>query len=238
MRKIFESFFKCSRKKHQSLGWNWLSVTPWSVSSVFVLVSTPLQVSSIFPVIPQCIYTCVLCLSVAGLFCFVKSTIVLPLAPGCSSSGFLVFPWFAHSACPEPACRSVPCNTTLDYWTLPALTLRLPTVLDLLDPIWITDLCLPLACRFACTSNKLLFLPHCLHLGLTWNVILSWGPPQELKTQSYPCCRGYIRVNCTSDCSPNKCFRVQVTDRSQHQMFRGESDLHGRIAETTTKGHQ
>jgi hypothetical protein len=32
--------------------------------------------------------------------------------------------------------------------------------------------------------------------------------------------------------SPNKCFRVQVTDTSQHQLFRGdcESVLHGRIA--------
>jgi transposase len=25
-----------------------------------------------------------------------------------------------------------------------------------------------------------------------------------------------------SDCSPNKCFRVQVTDTSQHQLFRGD----------------
>jgi hypothetical protein len=27
-----------------------------------------------------------------------------------------------------------------------------------------------------------------------------------------------LEVNCTSDCSPNKCFRVQVTE---HQLFRG-----------------
>jgi hypothetical protein len=32
---------------------------------------------------------------------------------------------------------------------LPALTLSLPVVLDLLNPIWITDLCLPLTCCFA-----------------------------------------------------------------------------------------
>ena len=32
----------------------------------------------------------------------------------------------------------------------------------------------------------------------------------------------FIRINCASDCSPNKCFRVQVTDTSQHQLFRGD----------------
>ena len=42
----------------------------------------------------------------------------------------------------------------------------------------------------------------------------------------------FIRVNCTSDCSPNKCFRVQVTDTSQHQLFGGDSQsgLHGQSA--------
>ena len=37
-------------------------------------------------------------------------------------------------------------------------------------------------------------------------------------------------VNCISDCSLNKCFRVQVIDTSQHHLFRGgcESGLHGR----------
>ena len=34
------------------------------------------------------------------------------------------------------------------------------------------------------------------------------------------------------NCSPNKCFRVQVTDTSQHKLFRGdcEAGLHGSIA--------
>ena len=36
------------------------------------------------------------------------------------------------------------------------------------------------------------------HQALWWNW-LSWGPPQERKTE-------FIRVNCTSHCSPNKCF--------------------------------
>jgi hypothetical protein len=31
----------------------------------------------------------------------------------------------------------------------------------------------------------------------------------------------FIKVNSTSDCSPNKCFKVQVTDTSQHQLFSG-----------------
>ena len=32
----------------------------------------------------------------------------------------------------------------------------------------------------------------------------------------------FITVNSLRKCIPNKCFRVQVTDTSQHQMFRGE----------------
>ena len=32
----------------------------------------------------------------------------------------------------------------------------------------------------------------------------------------------FIRVPSSSDCSPNKCFRVQVTCTSQHQLFRGD----------------
>ena len=66
---------------------------------------------------PQCIYTCVLCLSVASSFSFVKPTSICPLSPVCSCSCFLVFPSFDLSACPdpEPACRSIPCQTALDY---------------------------------------------------------------------------------------------------------------------------
>ena len=40
-------------------------------------------------------------------------------------------------------------------------------------------------------------------------------------------------VSSLRNCSPNKCFRVQVRDAYQHQLFRGRrlgSGLHGRIA--------
>ena len=41
-----------------------------------------------------------------------------------------------------------------------------------------------------------------------------------------------LRVTSLRNCSPNKCFRVQVTDTFQHELFRGdcESGLHGWIA--------
>jgi transposase len=32
----------------------------------------------------------------------------------------------------------------------------------------------------------------------------------------------YITVTRLRNCSPNKCFRVKVTDTSQHQLFRGD----------------
>ena len=32
----------------------------------------------------------------------------------------------------------------------------------------------------------------------------------------------FFRVTSLINCSPNKCFRVQVTDTSQHQLFRGD----------------
>ena len=69
------------------------------------------------PHYPQCIYTCVLCLSVVISFSFIKPTSVFPVLLSFSSSSFLVFLVFDHSACPdtEPSCRSLPCHTTLDY---------------------------------------------------------------------------------------------------------------------------
>ena len=41
-----------------------ISVTPCSVSPVFVIVFTHLQVSPVFPISPWCIYPCVSCLYV------------------------------------------------------------------------------------------------------------------------------------------------------------------------------
>ena len=32
----------------------------------------------------------------------------------------------------------------------------------------------------------------------------------------------FLRVTSLRNCNPNKCFRVQVTDTSQHQLFRGD----------------
>ena len=77
---------------------------------------------------PQCMYTCVLCLSVASSSCLINPTTCFPIFLSFSSLCFLVSPGFTISACPdpEPACRSVPCDTALDYWPLPALTCCLP----------------------------------------------------------------------------------------------------------------
>jgi hypothetical protein len=117
-----------------------LSHTPWSVSPVFVLVSTPLQGSPIFPVIPSVFIH----MFVSCPFFLFRETSVFPLAPVCSSSGFLVFtiwpfclpwPWaylpfctFPHhtgllipaSSDPETACRCVSFAPCLDYWPMPA----------------------------------------------------------------------------------------------------------------------
>ena len=103
----------------------------------------PPQVSPIFPII-LCIYTCVLCLSVASSFCFVKPAIGFPSVP--VSRLFLVSQFW-----PFPPALSLPavlylCPTYLDYWPLPALDLSFPC------PCWI---------------NKLLLVWHCLHLVLT-----------------------------------------------------------------------
>jgi hypothetical protein len=65
------------------------------------------------------------------------------------------------------------------------------------------------------------------HQALWWNW-LSWGPPQEWKT---------LRI-ISLVTSQNKCFRVQVTDTSQHQLFRGIRPSWNFDKETTTKGHR
>ena len=97
---------------------------------------------------PQCIYTCVLRLSLASSFCFIKPTSVFPSAPVFRLFLFPSFPSVDHSACPDPesACRPVP----------------LPHLSGLL-----TSVCLDLSIACPCLINKLLLLRHCLHLGLT-----------------------------------------------------------------------
>jgi transposase len=47
----------------------------------------------------------------------------------------------------------------------------------------------------------------------------------------------FIRVNCTSDFSPNKCFRVKVTDTSQHQLFRGDYVNHAFMFKLLQRNH-
>ena len=108
------------------------------------------------PHYPLCIFTCVLCLSVASSFCSWNLPACVSLLLPVSCSCFLVFPGFDSSACtdPESACRSVPCLTSLDYWPLPAFDLSF-------------------ACP--CIRNQRLLLRHCLHLGHTWNVIVRSG---------------------------------------------------------------
>ena len=155
-----------------------------SLPDVFYLslhLSLPPPGVAHLPHYPQCIYTCVLCLSVASSFCFVKPTSVCPLAPVCSCSYFVVFPGFELSACadPVPACRSIPCHTSLDYWPMPALTLRLPAILDLLHPFWITDLCLPLTCRLPAPVLEIHFC--------YFDTVCIWVTPQTWypQTQKY-----------------------------------------------------
>ena len=137
-----------------------------------------LQVLPIFPIIP-CVFIPVfsVCLLPVFGFFFVRKTYqrLFPCSCLFSCSCVPVLPGFDRSACPDPegAFRLYLTPTVLDYWPLPALTLRLPAVLDPLHLLWITDPCLPLTCRLPVPlfRNKLLFLWHCLHLGYTWNVI-------------------------------------------------------------------
>jgi hypothetical protein len=63
---------------------------------------------------------------------------------------------------------------------------------------------------------------HKNHQDIWWNC-LSCRPPQERKTQSLPAAEDkFIRVTSLRNCSRNKYYRVQVTDTSQHQLFRGD----------------
>ena len=100
-----------------------INVTPWSVSPVFVLVSTPLQVSPVFPIIPSVFIPV---FSVASSFCSSRLRVFFPWCWLVLGS---VFPFF------WPLCLLWPrdCLPFCALWTL----------------IWITDLCLPLTCRFA-----------------------------------------------------------------------------------------
>ena len=142
---------------------------PWSVSHVFVFVSTLLQVSPIFPIIP-CVYLPVfsVCLSVCQLpVCLVCSS--LPAfwvsAPACSSFSFLVLLVF------DP-CLSWPCTRPPDH----CLRLTLTAVLYLCSTsglptsawpepacrpvpwplLWILDPCLDLLFACPCCYNN-----HC-----------------------------------------------------------------------------
>jgi hypothetical protein len=112
----------------------WLShcVMPWSVSSVFVFVSTHLQMSPVFPISSRCIYPCVSCLSVPVHLVFAKSTSVSPSSYFSQSLFFPSPPGFdpclswrqvhlpEHSACSdlEPAYRLVLFGLWPGLWTL------------------------------------------------------------------------------------------------------------------------
>jgi hypothetical protein len=58
------------------------------------------------------------------------------------------------------------------------------------------------------------------------------GSHEERKTQSYLCCRGFIRVNCTSDCSLNSSQRSSnrhiSTSTAQRRLH--EPGFHGQTA--------
>ena len=47
----------------------------------------------------------------------------------------------------------------------------------------------------------------------------------------------FIRVTNLRNCSPNKCFRVQVTDTSQHQLFRGDCVNQAFMVELLQRNH-
>ena len=78
-----------------------------------------------------------------------------------------------------------------------------------------------------CISNKSSFVEFLSFLmSLSQSVVLWQGRCgiQEIEDK-------FIRVNCTSDCSPNKMLhRVQVTDTSTVQRRLRESGHHGQIA--------
>jgi hypothetical protein len=89
---------------------------------------------------------------------------------------FPSFPGVDQSTCldPEPACHPVPLPHRSGLLNFVYLTLSLPAILYLcptyLDYWPLSALDLLFACP--CLINKLLLLRSCLHLGLTWNVIL------------------------------------------------------------------
>ena len=47
----------------------------------------------------------------------------------------------------------------------------------------------------------------------------------------------FIRVTSLRNCSPNKCFRVQVTDASQNQLFRGDCVNQAFMVELQQRNH-
>ncbi|KAK6313187.1 hypothetical protein J4Q44_G00165340 [Coregonus suidteri] len=47
----------------------------------------------------------------------------------------------------------------------------------------------------------------------------------------------FIRVTSLRNCSPNKCFRVQVPDTSQHQLFRGDCVNQAFVVELLQRNH-
>ena len=75
------------------------------------------------------------------------------------------------------------------------------------------------------------------HQALWWNW-LSLVTPQERKTRVTSAAEDkFIRVTSLRNCSPNKCFRVQVTDTSQHQLFRGDCVNQVFIIELLQRNH-
>ena len=127
-----------------------LCVTPWSVSPVLVLVSTP---SRCYPSSPLILWVFIPVFSVClcQFVLFVKLTSVRPVSacivPASSFLVLLVFdPAPDRSARPWACLLSCTFAPPLDYWPLPALTCRLPAPVVTINIV---------------TS-------HSLHLGLTF----------------------------------------------------------------------
>jgi hypothetical protein len=113
----------------------------WSVSPVFVIVFTHLQVSPVFPISPRCIYPCVSCFSV-------PVRLVLPSQPAIFLA--LIFPnlWFFLALLVFTlACRD---SESARLTTLPVLTSSLPIPLNffgLWPGLWTLACPRPAFCR-------------------------------------------------------------------------------------------
>ena len=126
---------------HKLLVWRLSTVTTvthWSVSPVLVIVSTPLQVSPIFPISPS-VFKPILCLSVASSSCLSQQAFLFsaPAFPSLSFSRapgfvpFLFWPWGCLPAdlhlCPTsgllpPACLDL--SIVYPCWNIKPLSIR------------------------------------------------------------------------------------------------------------------